>query len=505
MLALQSRTQDEVIDAPVPLERDFIARVGRGEITDEAVRALAEADAPRALAEWVGVDCFRLPPAHLRARLDRAIAAIDAALSRAIDAIISHPRFQALEAAWRGVAWLASGLGPDGMARIRLFDCRWAELARDLERAPEFDRSALFQRIYEDEFGTPGGVPFSIIVMLHEVRHRPGPGAPTDDVTALRQLSAVAAAAFTPVILSASPSLFGAETHGDLDLRQSLAPLFRQLEYSRFQALQRQPDTRFLGVVAPRVLIRAPWSRASVPDIGFTYTSRAGPLWAGGAFAVAHLALRAFNDHRWPAAITGTVRDEIAGGLITGLPEVSFATDRPGVALKPPIELNLSDALDREMAEAGLIAIRTVRGTPWAAIYSLPSLFRPTATWTSEAANANERMGAMLNYILCVSRFAHYIKIIGRDLIGSTGDPEEVEGRLQRWLNKFTSAGDRLSLEMQARYPLQEARIRVRGVPGRPGALECSVALKPHFQIDQAVSEFRLVTVVADTSQGDQA
>ena len=495
MQALALAAQDGWTDDEVALERDFVGRIGRGEIDGAAIDAFLSAPRMAAIAMWQGDACAPTAGA-MRQSLDRAIATIDAALSRAVQRIIGHPRFRALEAAWRGVAWLAGGLGPDGMTRIRLLDARWAEIARDLERAPEFDRNALFQLIYEDEFGTPGGVPFSMIVGLHEIRHRPGPGHRTDDVTALRHLSAVAAAAFTPIIFSAAPALFGADRHGDLDLRQSLAPLFRQLEYSRFQSLQRHPDTRFLGVATPGILIRAPWSRAKLKDLGFRYTGRDAPLWAGGAFAIAHVAIRAFNDHRWPAAITGTVRDEVAGGLVTDLPEVSFPTDRPGVAGKGPIELNLSEVIDREMTDAGLITLRRVRDTPWLALYNLPSLHRPSGAYASEGARANEKLGAMLNYILCVSRFAHYIKVIGRDLVGSFGSPDEIEARLQRWLNGFTSAGDRLSADMQARYPLQEARIRVRAVPERPGSLECTVALKPHFQIDQAVSEFQLVTIV---------
>ena len=484
-------------DETTALELGFVQRVGRGELPTARIDAFLSAPPATAIRDWLGEAPAPADAAHLAARLDRAIALIDAALSRSVERIIGHPRFRALEAAWRGVAWLTRGLGSVGMTRLRLLDCRWPELARDLERAPEFDRSVLFQLVYEKEFGTPGGVPFSMILCLHEIRHRPGPGHKTDDITALRHLSAVAAAAFTPMIFNAAPALFGADTHADLDLRQSLAPQLRQLEYARLQSLQRHPDTRFLGLAAPGILIRAPWSRASLKDLGFRYTGRDAPLWAGAAFAVAHVAIRAFNDHRWPAAITGTVRDEVAGGLVTGLPEISYPTDRPGVAGKAPLELNFSEAIDREMTNAGLITLRGVRGTPWLAIYNLPSLHQPAGNYASEPARANEKLGAMLNYILCVSRFAHYIKVIGRDLVGSFGSPEEIEARLQRWLNGFTSAGDRLSAEMQARYPLQEARIRVRAVPERPGSLECSVALKPHFQIDQAVSEFQLVTVVA--------
>ena len=436
----------------------------------------------------------------LRSRLDRAISAIDAALSRAVVDLLGHPRFRALEAAWRGVAWLAESLPPDNMTRLRLLDVRWAELARDFERAPEFDRSALFLKIYEEEFGTPGGIPFSLLIGLHEVRHRPAPGHRTDDVTTLRHLGTVAAAAFTPTVLSASPALFGADTHGDLDLRRSLAPLFRQVEYNRLHSLQRHPDTRFLGLATPRIMVRAPWDRASLPDLGFRYTGNDRALWAGGALAVAHVAIRAFNDHRWPAAITGTIRNELAGGLITGLPELSYETDRPGVAIKPPIEINLSETLDRELNDAGFIVLRRVRDTPWLAIYALPSMHRSDTVFSGDAARANDRLSGMLSYMLCVSRFAHYIKVIGRDLIGSFGSAAEIEARLQRWLNLYTSTGDRLTPDMQARYPLQEARIRVADVPGCSGALECSVWLKPHFQIDQAVSEFHLVTVVAQPS-----
>lgn len=486
--------------AAAPLCEDLTVRVGRRTIALDELDAFVGAPPGEALRAWFG-----RPPASgaaVRAAATHAIAAIDAALSTAVDRIIAHPRFRALEAAWRGVAWLARGLPPDGMTRLRLLDARWGEIARDLERAPEFDRSALFLKIYEDEFGTPGGTPFALIVGLNEVRHRPAPGFPVDDVTALRQLSHIAAAAFAPMVFGAAPALFGADAHGDLDLRRSVASTFRQIDYTRLQSLQSQPDSRFIALVAPRILLRAPWRREDLGDLGWIYPGGGGPLWGSGALAVAHLAIRAHNDHRWPAAIVGTVRDEIAGGLITGLPETCFETDRAGLIVRPPIELNLSDGLERELLDAGIIALRRVKDTPWLAAYALPSLHRPMTTYTSEAARANDRLGAMLNYILCVSRFAHYVKVIGRDLIGSLLSAADVERRLQKWLNGFTTQGDRLSSEMQARYPLREARIRVADVAGRSGALECTVWLKPHFGLDQAVSEFQLVTVVAQDGAG---
>ncbi|UAJ11310.1 type VI secretion system contractile sheath large subunit [Glacieibacterium megasporae] len=482
--------------AAEPFDLDFVTRLGRGAIASEAIADFVAATPGDAIALWFGEDA-PVSARLLQLRLDRAIAAIDAALSAAVVALIGHPRFRALESAWRGVAWLTQSLMPDNMTQLRLLDVRWHELARDLERAPEFDRSALFLKVYEDEFGTPGGTPYSLLISLHEVRHRPAAGHPVDDIATLRHLSTVAAAAFAPIILNAAPALFAADTHADLDLRRSVSALFRQLEYGRLQALQRHPDTRFLGLVAPRIIVRAPWERASLPDLAFRYTGNDRALTAGGSLAVAHVAMRAFNDHRWPASITGTVRDEFGGGLITGLPEMSFDTDRRGVAIQPPIEVNVSDTIDRELNDAGIIAIRCVRDTPWLAVYSLPSMHRSEAVYHLEAARANDRLSSMLSYMLCVARFAHYIKVIGRDMIGSMQSASEVEARLQRWLNTYTTTGDRLSAEMQARYPLEEARIRVVDAPERPGALECSVWLRPHFQIDQAVSEFHLVTVVA--------
>jgi type VI secretion system protein ImpD len=320
-----------------------------------------------------------------------------------------------------------------------------------------------------------------------------------DDVAVLRLLSQVAAAAFAPIILDAAPAMFGIDDMGDLDLRQSLAPGFRQAEYLRLHAFQQKADARFVGVVAPRIRLRGPWGGRAVAECGFRYDpDPRNILWGPGAFALGHICLHAFNDHRWLAAIRGTVRDNLGAGVVATLPVLAFATDAPGKVVRFPIEVHVSETLDREMAEAGFICIRRVGHTPFVAVHNLPSLHKPAAAHATEAARTNEQLGAMLNYILCVSRFAHYLKIIGREWIGSFHSADECERRLQRWLNGFTSGGDDLSFETKARYPLQEGRIAVRDVPGRPGAYECQVALKPHFQLDQAISEFHLVTIIQE-------
>ncbi|MBD8547684.1 type VI secretion system contractile sheath large subunit [Sphingomonas sp. CFBP 8760] len=435
----------------------------------------------------------------LRRRIDRAVAAIDTMLSVQVDAILAHPRFAALEAAWRGIAWLVQGLGADGLSRLRLFDARWAELVRDFERSVDVEHSALFDIVYNQEFDMPGGVPFSMILALYAVQHRPSRDHPGDDVGALRMLTQVAAAAFAPIVMDGAPGLFGLDGFAELDRRQSIAADFRQPDYLRLHSLQQLPDSRFLGLVVPRVRLRGSWRGRSAGDIGFRYDADDRQvLWGPGALAFGDICLRAFRDHRWLAAIRGTVRDRLEGGVVATLPPVDFATDAPGKILKPPVEVHVSETIDRELAEAGFIAIRRVKDTPFLAIHNMPSLHRPARVFGSEVARVNERLGTMLNYILCVARFAHYIKVIGREWIGSFQSATECEVRLQRWLNDYTSGGDDMDYDAKARFPLREGRITVADIAGKPGAYECRVALKPHFQLDQVVSEFHLVTTIQE-------
>ena len=471
----------------------LLAALNDGSVDTALLDAMLLPDAGVTWADWFD------DAAPVRARADLLIARIDEALSEQVDAIIAHPRFQQLEAAWRGIWWLTSGLDVDGASRIRLLDVRWTELARDFDRATEFDKSALFDLVYAQEFDMPGGVPFSLLVGLYDVQHRPSRGHPVDDVEVLRYLAEACAAAFAPIILDAAPVLFGVDRLAEMDLRQTLAADFRNPAYTRLRGFQARPDARFVGVATPPIRLRGPWRGRQVGDCGFRYEpDERGSLWGGAALAVAHVALRAFNDYRWPAAVRGLVRDELTAGLVATLPVLDFETDAPGRFVKPPLEVQLSEALDRELAEAGVICVRRAKDTPYLAIHNLPSLHRPTVVYDTEVARTNQQLGTMLNYILCVSRFAHYLKVIAREWIGSAKSAEECETRLQRWIGRYVSSGTDLSFEQKARFPLQEGRINVRDVPGRPGSYECSVALKPHFQLDQSISEFHLVTVLRE-------
>ncbi len=494
----------EVITTTLPPLRDLpLGALGAPGDTPARLDVFLAGTEDEAGEIWFGGAWSRLrqETVHLRLLIDRDIARLDAAICAQINAILHHANFKALESAWRSIYWLAGSLGPDELTQLRVLDCSWPELARDLERSPEFDLSVTFDKIYNQEFGTPGGTPYSLLVGLYDIRARPSRDRPVDDIAVLRQLGAVAAAAFAPVILSASAEMLGVDKFGGLDRRLSAAALFRTTEYSRFNALRETPETRFLGLACPGVLMRKPYVGRASGNCGFAFDEQIMDadrdlLWGHAGIALAQVSLRAFEDYRWLAAIRGVIQDEEAGGVVVDLPRVDFGVDAPDTVWQYPLQVNFTEAMERELADAGLISIRKCPYTPHVAFNVLPSLNRPKGAYQLDTANQNERMSSMLNYVLCVSRFAHYVKVIARDWVGSYMSPEECQTRLNRWLSTYCTSGEGLSFELRARYPLASADVQVRAAPGQPGAYECVMLLKPHLQLDQANAEFQLVTTV---------
>lgn len=435
--------------------------------------------------------------------LDRRVCAVDDLLSDQVNAILHHPRFQRLEASWRSLAYLVARLERTDRVKLRVLSTRWAEVERDLDRAVEFDQSQLFRKIYSDEFGMPGGEPYGLLIGDYFVQHRPPKRGGVDDVATLRGLSGIAAAAFAPLIVGAAPGLLGVDSFRDLSPSLDLGGLFRQREYNRWQALQDQEDTRFLGVVAPPVLLREPYAELPRRD-GFRFredvTSRDtnGYLWGNPAYAFASVVMRAFDDTGWFADIRGTRAEDLRGGLVADLPAPSFGTDRHGVAQIAPLQISLSDQQERALSDLGFISLVASPYTPYAIFYGNQSLLRPRR-YDSAVASTNARMSAMLHYMLCVSRFAHYVKVLGRDMVGSFITPEECERRLQEWLAGYTMAPTGLESDatLLASYPLSQGEVQVREMPARPGSYHCMIYLRPHYQLDEVVSTFRLTTELA--------
>jgi type VI secretion system protein ImpD len=371
-----------------------------------------------------------------------------------------------------------------------------------MDRAGDFDRSQLFQKIYTEEIGTLGGEPFGLLIGDYEIQHRPTPEHPSDDIAALKSLAMIAAAAFAPLVMGAAPSLLQLESFGALGGTVDVRGVFRQSEYQRWHSMREAEEARFLGLVLPRVLMRRPYVIAGTRRDGFRFAETvdaadaADYLWGNGAIAFGCVVLRAFASFGWFADIRGAARDELRGGLVVNLPAVSFATDADGVAVKPSIEALLSDTQEKDLADLGFIALRKVPFSEYSVFYSNQSLHSP-ARYDRPTASVNARLSAMLQYMLCVSRFAHYIKLLGRQFIGTMRTAEEVQAALSRWLFDYVTSSDDISQDAKARSPLRDARVDIKEVPGRAGVYACVLFLRPHFQLDDIATGFRLVTQLA--------
>lgn len=437
--------------------------------------------------------------ARLRAAAAGLIAQIDRDLGRQLDAILHHPALQKLEALWRGVWWLLEKI-EDPAVRVRILDVRWTEIARDLERALDFDQSTMFDLVYSEEFGMPGGRPYGVIVVDHEISHRLGRGGKVDDIEVMEALMGVAAAAFCPFIVGVKPTMLSLDGLDELDLRQDLGATFADTSFARWNRLRSRPDSRFLGAVLPRLLVRRPHCGRDHPRLGFVYDEKVRDgrdlLWIHGGFAVAYVTARAMARHRWPAAIRGTLPPGEAG-IVDGPVRHFLPSDREGVVARFAIENAISEDQEMALNEQGILVLRQLHLTGMTAFMNLPSLHRPP-DYDGEAARMNAKMGAMLNYILCVARFAHYVKVIARDWVGKYNDAAECEKLLQRWLHTYVTGNDDASPEMRVRYPLREGTVSVREVPGKPGSYACDIHLRPHYQLDQITSEFRLTTVIGN-------
>ena len=456
------------------------------------------------LSAWFGsaaAPALARDPDTLITRLARDITALDAMIGAQLDAILHHPQLRKLEGSWRGLAWLVSRLSITGRTKLRILSVAWTEICRDLERAAAFDQSHQFRAIYEDEFGIAGGEPYGLIVVDHEVRHRPGPGAITDDVSALGALAGVAAAAFAPMVIGAAPALLGVDAFGELSGLVDPTSGMTAAEYQRWKKLGELADARFLAVTMPRTLARLPWEDALDRPRGFRYRERvlsaSDQVFSNAGYLAAACVMRAFDTYSWPADMRGYDIDRLGGGVVEDLPEPVFSTDPTDGADRPALELMLTDRQERALVAAGFLPVGALPFGGQALLGAARSLQTQTTRYAganSHAATANAQLSAQFNSMVCVSRFAHYVKIIGRDMVGSFKTPLEIERFLQSWLLRYANANPSAGPETMARYPLRSAAVSVAEVPARPGVFQCIIHLQPHFQLDDVAASFRLMT-----------
>lgn len=434
-------------------------------------------------------------------RLSRDIAQIDQWLTDQINAILHHPRFQRLEASWRGLAFLVrrADIESDPMIKVRVLSARWKELEKDFERSVEFDQSALFKKVYEEEFGSPGGQPYGVLVADYDIHPKVSPQHPSDDLSVLRSLAGVAASSFCPVLLSASPELLDLESFSELQVTRDHGGRLSRTDYLKWNALRDQDDSRFVGIVLPRILMRGPYeddgSRVdrfvfeedvSQPD-GRSY------LWGNPGYAYASVLMRSFAASGWLADIRGLKQDVDGGGLVTDLPALSFPTDKAGTIPRPITEVSVTDTLERQLSELGLLPICDCKDTPMAVFASGQSMQRPKQYDTADA-NTNAKISAMLPYMLTVSRFAHYVKVIARTKTGSFATAEGLQRTLHDWIIDYVTADREASAAVKSRKPLREANITVQADPSKPGSFYCIMRLAPHYELDEMVGSVRLQT-----------
>ena len=456
----------------------------------------------------------RLTAAGLAARIGDDVAAIDDALGRQLDAILHHPRLQALESSWRGLEWLVGQAHEASeqanrrpRVEVRVLSVTKRELARDQRDAVEFDRSAIWRKVYEEEFGTAGGTPYGMLVCDHEFSHHP------DDVSVLTGLSEVAAAAFAPLLVNPSPDLLGLDSFRRLDSLPTPDTFQSSPDFVKWRTLRERDESRFVGLPLPRVLARLPYDgwigRPDAPAApeqtwarrGFRYRESAdrhdggGRTWMGAVWPLAGVVVREFGASGWFADIRGGSRGLVGGGLVQGLPIDGFGGLEGDGPRRGPVEVFVTEPVQVDLDRAGLIPLAMSAADGVAVFHSNGSLHKP-AVYDSPLATANARISSMLQYVLCVSRFAHSLKVIARDKIGTFVDAAAVQRFLSEWVNQYVTPDDQASAETRARMPLRAAQVEVHEDAAVPGSFRVFMRFQPHFQLDALDATLRLVTTV---------
>jgi type VI secretion system protein ImpC len=463
---------DEILVATRP--QDDAERDGSKKLIEEFVRSVASGkvvakDTERTINTW--------------------IAEIDKKLSEQLNEVIHDESFQKLEASWRGLRHMVFNSETSTSLKIRVLNVSKKDLLKDLERASEFDQSALFKQIYTSEYDQFGGAPYGALIGDFEFGRHP------QDISLLERIAEVAAAAHAPFISAASAGMFNLDSFADIGKPRDLAKIFDTVEYAKWQSFRESEDSRFVGLTTPHTLMRLPYGQDTVPVDAFNFeedvdgTDHSKYLWGNAAYSFGTRLTQSFAECGWLATIRGVE----GGGLVEGLPVHNFTTDDGEVAMKCPVEVAISDRREKELNDLGFISLVHCKNTDYAAFFGAQSCQKPKLYDTDEA-NANARLSTALQYIFCTSRFAHYLKAMARDKIGSFMEKSDCERWLNRWITGYVLGNpETAGPKAKAEKPLREARIDVEEVPGKPGCYRAVAYLRPHFQLDELSASLRLV------------
>ena len=435
---------------------------------------------------------------NLSVTLDARVAELDRLISEQLSEVMHHAEFQKLESSWTGLHYLCKHTSTGAGMKIQVFNATKKELVKDFKTAIDFDQSALFKKVYEEEFGTFGGAPFGALIGDFELTRQP------EDMYFVEQMSHVAAAAHAPFLSAASPELFGLDTFTDLGKPRDLSKVFDTVDYAKWRSFRESEDARYVGLALPRFLGRLPFNPKDGTTVeGFNFiedvdgSDHSKYLWVNAAYAMGARLTAAFEDYGWCAAIRGVE----GGGLVEDLPTHTFKTDQGEIALKCPTEIAITDRREKELSDLGFMPLVHCKNTDYAAFFGAQSA-QKARKYDSDAANANAVLSSQLQYMFSVCRIAHYLKAMMRDKIGSFASASNVEEFLNRWIRQYVVEDDNATQETKAAYPLREANVQVSEVPGRPGVYRAVSFIRPHFQLDELSVSLRLVAELPASQKG---
>jgi type VI secretion system protein ImpC len=420
------------------------------------------------------------------------IAELDRKLSEQINLILHHEEFQKLEGAWRGLHYLVNNTETDTQLKIRVMNISKKDLHKTLKRfkGTAWDQSPIFKKLYEEEYGQLGGEPYGCLVADYHFDHS------AVDVETLGELSKTAAAAHAPIITGAAPSLFQMESWQELSNPRDVANIFTTPEYAAWRSLRESEESRYIGLALPRFLARRPYGSKSDPVEEFDFEEdAAGPdekkyTWANAAYAMATNITRSFKLYGWCSRIRGIE----SGGAVEGLPTHTFPTDDGGVDMTCPTEIGITDRREAELAKAGFMPLVHKKNSDLAAFIGAQSLHKP-AVYDDPDATANAALAARLPYLFATCRFAHYLKCIVRDKIGSFKEKDDMQKWLQKWLTQYIEGNPTHASEAaKARKPLAAAEVTIQEDEANPGYYKSNFFLRPHYQLEGLTVSLRLVS-----------
>ena len=459
------------------------------EAINSAVRTLAE----QALAETT------LISEDAVSSIEAIIAEIDMKLSEQINLIMHHEDFQALEGSWRGMHHLVNNTETDETLKIRVLNLPKKDLAKTIKKykGTAWDQSPLFKKLYEEEFGSPGGEPYGCLIGDYNFDNSP------PDVEILNGVAQIAAAAHAPFISAAAPTLMNMDSWQELSNPRDLTKIFQTADYAPWRSLRESEDSRYIGLTMPRFLGRIPFGAKTNPleDFDFEEETAGGEhskyLWTNSAYAMGVNINRSFKEFGWCASIRGVE----SGGIVEGLPCHTFPTDDGGVDMKCPTEIGITDRREAELAKNGLMPLSHWKNEDYAAFIGAQSLQKP-AEYDDPDATANANLAARLPYLFSTCRFAHYLKCIVRDKIGSFKEREDMANWLNKWIMQYVTGDPHASEEVKARYPLAAAEVVVEDVEGDPGYYSAKFYLRPHYQLEGLSVSLRLVSKLPSAKGG---